>query len=244
MIIAGKTDVGKVRTHNEDAFFIDYVQNKAVVAVICDGMGGENAGHIASSDAVSVISKRIIEGYTPGMPSNSIRNLLLTTVTAANKTIYHKSKENLLYKGMGTTVVAAVIEDNMVYMVAVGDSRAYHITPKKIVQISKDHSMVQLLLEQGQITKDQAKAHPQKNLITRALGVGAKLDLDYIECPVDQGDSLLICTDGLTNSIPDKEIFEIASENLPKTACQKLISAANAAGGSDNITILMIKIDK
>ena len=241
-MIYGKTDTGKVRDTNQDVFAQGLLGKDACYVIICDGMGGVNAGNVASNMACHLIAERIKLGYREGFDQNRVRSLLMTAVTAANVEIYHSSTLHPEYTGMGTTVIAAILQNSILHLAHVGDSRAYIINRNEFVQITRDHSLVQELLEQGKISDEDAKHHPQKNLITRAVGVSEKVCADYLETTLNDEDRVLFCTDGLTNYCDANEIYRISLESPPSNVPDYLISAANNAGGSDNITaVLLVK---
>ncbi len=239
MELEGRTNIGKKRQVNQDAFFIDIVSDTVGIAVVCDGMGGENGGNVASELACETAAAKLRKGYRSKMDLNSIRNLLITAVNAANAAVYARSKEDPGLSGMGTTVVAAIVTPDMAYIAHVGDSRAYIHNKDETVQVTKDHSIVQVLIEQGKLSETDAKYHPQKNLITRAVGVGSSVSVDYIEADLSPGDWVLLCTDGLTNMCTDDEIREILLQYDPGTSCDELVHLANNAGGTDNITVVI-----
>ena len=170
MKIYSKSDIGLVRSSNQDSCNAEYFPGNSAWAVVCDGMGGANGGDIASKIAVDEITKHINESYKENLDSTSIRSIMEESVNFANKEIYKRSLLNTELRGMGTTVVLAVVIDDILRIVYAGDSRAYIINKKESVQITTDHSMVQQMVKSGQITETQAKEHPNKNIITRALG--------------------------------------------------------------------------
>lgn len=239
--IFGKSDKGLVRLTNEDSFRIIEFSKEAYLAVVCDGMGGENGGDIASSIAVDRISEMVGSNFYPDMNQNSIRDMLLTAIAAANAVIFSKSNECEHLKGMGTTVIACMIVNNVAYIANAGDSRAYYIFGDDIVQITKDHTMVQMYLEQGKITEEEARVHPQRHYITRALGVNDKIDVDYCEMPMDLGQKIIICTDGLTNYLNSEEILNTVRDIDPEYYTDILIDHAVNMGGADNITVVLIE---
>jgi protein phosphatase len=236
----GRSDTGRVRESNQDAFICGHLSENALFCVVCDGMGGVNGGNVASAMAVKIISDRIMDVYREGLSDNSIRNLMETAIAAANIEIYDSAMADLDLKGMGTTVIAAILIDQHFYIAHVGDSRAYFIKPEGIEQITKDHSIVQAMVEKGQLTQNEARTHPRKHFITRALGVEDSVECDYSELIVENGARILICTDGLTNMIETDDIYKIVQLNNSENAPEKLIHAANMAGGSDNITAVII----
>ncbi|MBR5409201.1 MAG: Stp1/IreP family PP2C-type Ser/Thr phosphatase [Clostridia bacterium] len=232
------TDKGIRRQENQDCCYAFEPEPGAVFAIVCDGMGGENAGDIASTLAVETVVHRIRTGWHRNMQPSSVKNLLLTSITAANICVFDLAESEEIYRGMGTTVVCAVILDDFVTVAHVGDSRAY-IYAETLRQLTKDHSLVQELLDAGDLTPDEAKNYPKKNYITRALGVAEKIEIDFTRSQFGKGDKLLLCSDGLTNFVPDEEIKGILDEHADNAA-KKLVGAANAAGGGDNITAVVI----
>ena len=242
MIIYGASDIGRVRSSNQDSFIMGKMSDSVGFAVVCDGMGGANGGNIASEIATNVISEHIKSAYRDNMGSNSIRYLLMSAVIAANAEIYDRAQEDETLLGMGTTVVAVVVVDNLAHIVHVGDSRAYIVSPNNIEQITHDHSVVQSMLDNGEITEQEARKHPNRNVITRALGVRDKVDVDYDEISLSEYDILLICTDGLTNFVEDKKIAKIIKKNKISEYPNVLIDTANNNGGGDNITVVTLSV--
>ncbi len=240
MNVYGKTDTGRVRESNQDAFICGSLSDNALFCVVCDGMGGAKGGNVASGMAVKVISDRIIDIYREGMEGSSIKNMLESAIAAANVGIYDASLADVELRGMGTTVVAAIVVDRKLYIAHVGDSRAYLVGSEDIKQITRDHSIVQVMVEKGQLTQNEARNHPRKHLITRALGVDDSVDCDYDEIIVNENHNLLICTDGLTNLLEIDDIKRIVNDEDAQDIPQRLIHAANMAGGSDNITAVIV----
>lgn len=236
----GRTDVGRVRDNNQDAFICGSLSDDALFVTVCDGMGGANGGNIASSMAIRVISDRIVDVYREGLSDNSIHNLLESAIAAANIEIFDAAMSDADLRGMGTTVVAAVIIGRKLYIAHVGDSRAYLITPEKPDQITRDHSIVQAMVEKGQLTQDEARNHPRKHFITRALGVEDTVECDYNEFEINENTGILICTDGLTNLVETDDIFNLVQSTDAENVPDRLIHAANMAGGSDNITVVFV----
>lgn len=223
----GKTHTGKVRPTNQDTFYIDAENNWAVVA---DGMGGHLGGETASSLTVDVIKE-----------SMAVKRDLKQAIKKANDAVYKKSIEDSSLSGMGTTVVLCKVDESNVTIAHVGDSRAYLVTDDGIKQITQDHSIVQQLIESGTITKEQAKYHPQRNLITRAVGTEKYIDVDVNKFKISQGEIILICSDGLCSYVDDNKMYEILKNYSTEESVNKLIDAANEAGGKDNITVVLIK---
>ncbi len=240
MKIASKTDIGKVRSSNQDSYAAGELSEGTVWAVVCDGMGGANGGNIASANAVKIISEYISSSYHEGMNSNSIKTLLQSSICGANVRLFDMSRTIESLKGMGTTVVAVIIANGIAHIAHAGDSRAYILREGKLNQITKDHSIVQSMLDKGQITQEEAEKHPSKNLITRALGISDDVTIDYNEINFTADDSMLVCTDGLTNYVSIEEIETLLSNHNFHEYPQVLIDTANKNGGGDNITIVLL----
>lgn len=239
MIIAGKTDTGKVRKTNQDDYTAGKLPGGASYAVVCDGMGGANGGNVASSTAVKIISESILSGYSPSHDDKMVHDLLETSIQNANTEVFEMAKNDQSLFGMGTTVVACIAGNGSIAVAHAGDSRAYLLN-KEFVRITRDHSMVQEMLENGKITPEEALIHPQKNIITRALGVEENLDIDFSVSKFEEGDSAILCTDGLTNPVSDEIIESAARQCSPSECADKLVNMANENGGSDNITVVVI----
>lgn len=239
MQIFSKIDIGKVRSSNQDAYFTGELSDGAVFAVVCDGMGGANAGNIASETAVKGISEYIIKSYRTAMDFCDIEKMLINAVSSVNIEIYDMSLKNPELSGMGTTVVVALIRDSKAVIAHVGDSRAY-LVGDSIVQLTRDHSVVQGLVESGKLTPNEAKVHPRKNVITRALGAEENVisDSDIVE--INSGQSLLICTDGLSNFVEAEEILNIFKSNKIENVAELLVNNANQNGGGDNIAVVTV----
>ncbi len=207
MQIYSKTDVGLHRRSNQDAYRTGTLPDGAVWAVVCDGMGGARGGNVASRMAVDAIADCIETSYRPGAESNSIRTLLLAALTTANMEVFDRAGADPALLGMGTTVVAVLVTGGTAHITHAGDSRLYAVRPDGLTQITRDHSMVQTMVEQGQLTPHEAQFHPRKNVITRALGVMEELEIDYNEYDLAAGESLLLCSDGLTNYVPPDQLL-------------------------------------
>lgn len=240
MKVYSRTDVGKKRTANQDAFFTGEFEGGAVFAVVCDGMGGANGGNVASEKAATLISDYIVKSYSPKMNSNAIENLLRAAVDSANTEVYELAREDQAYSGMGTTVVAALVIDNLAHIVHVGDSRAYLVGPSDIEKLTVDHSVVEAMVQSGEISKEEAKSHPKKNIITRAVGAERTVMCDYNIVLKPENSALLICTDGLSNCVEEADILKATLECSPSECADRLIEMANNAGGPDNITAVLI----
>lgn len=240
MRIVSKTDTGRVRRSNQDSYLTGEISGSVAWAVVCDGMGGANGGNVASAMAVKTISEHINSAYRDGMSSNSIRYLLMSAVSAANADVFDAAQNNDTLFGMGTTVVAVIIVNGIAHIAHAGDSRAYLINENGMEQITRDHSVVQSMIENGEITEEEAKHHPNRNVITRALGVNERIDADYNEINLTDGDAILICTDGLTNYVENDRILKIIKNHNFYEYPEKLIETANNNGGGDNITVVMM----
>ncbi len=242
MFIVGKTDIGKQRDENQDRFRISMLNDDTAVAVVCDGMGGANSGSVASEMASDIVYDRLTLSFRSEMEPRSIKSMLTSAITAANSVVHQKSMDNPENEGMGTTCVAALIHNKTAYIASVGDSRAYVLSSAGIYQITFDHTVVELLHSKGIISKDEMKAHKMKNIITRAIGVEEKIEVDYFEVGLDSGMELLICTDGLTNSCSDELIYNVVYKRPLDQASCELIEYANNNGGQDNITAVLISV--
>lgn len=239
--VYSKSDIGLVRKSNEDACKSGILPDGAAWAVVCDGMGGASGGDVASSLAVSRISEQIVGGYVPGSSDEEIRNLITTAILNANHEVHDRADADETLSGMGTTVVVAVVSGGTARVAHAGDSRAYLISPEGIRQLTTDHSMVQEMVDKGDLTAQEAKKHPQKNVITRALGVEPSIQVDYCEVPFPHGSRLLICTDGLTNYLDEEQIYHLAEKEGAEELTGRLVAMAKEAGGSDNITVTVVE---
>lgn len=239
MQIFSKIDIGMVRSSNQDAYFTGEFSDGSVFAVVCDGMGGANAGNVASETAVKVISEYLSKSYRTVMGVTDIERLLINAISSANIEIYDMSLKSPELSGMGTTVVAAVIRKERVVIAHVGDSRAYLIG-NEIRQLTRDHSVVQSLVENGTLTPNEAKVHPRKNVITRALGAEENIAVDSNVFDILEGQSLLLCTDGLTNFVESAEILNIFNNEKIENVAEILVDTANKNGGGDNIAVVTV----
>lgn len=238
MIYLGKSDIGRVRKMNQDAFIVKHV-GKMTLAFVCDGMGGAKAGEVASRMAC----EKIVE-YTDAHPIDRMEDTkvwLHNAVGFANESVYVASLRNPAYYGMGTTLVGLLEYDNHLYSVNVGDSRLYGYTPSLFEQITLDHSLVSEMVSRGMISEEESKTHPKRHILTNALGISRdiRIDIQEIKTPYEM---LLISSDGLHSMLEDAQIQAIlaAEADLP-TLCDHLIAAANEAGGSDNTTVILAK---
>ena len=238
-----KSDIGLVRLENQDRVWTGALgeNEEAVALVVCDGMGGENAGSCASQMTLDLMRERLEGGFRPSNNRNFIRNLLITSVTAANSLVFDRAKTEPDKRGMGTTCVAAIVCNERAYIINVGDSRCYHIFDESIQQITKDHTVIRKLIERGEITEEESKTHPRRNSITRAVGAAREITPDYFEIDLEQGHCLLLCSDGLHSYGDDAEIAGIIVNNPIQKCCDLLIDYALANGGRDNTTVALIQ---
>ena len=239
MKIFSKTDKGRVRSDNQDAYFAGRISDNAVFAVVCDGMGGANAGNVASENAVRHISEYIIRSYRDSMDISELEKTVRNAVTSANIELYDMSASEQSLSGMGTTAIIALIKDGQSVIANVGDSRIYLVN-ENIKQLTRDHSVVQSLIESGKITPEDAKYHPRKNVITRAIGAEGSVTADSSVIRLNRGDSLLLCTDGLSNYLDDNEILSIFKNTDISAVPEALVEKANLNGGGDNITVVTL----
>lgn len=242
----GITDKGKIRTENQDSFVIEAcVKRGMTVAVICDGMGGAKAGDLASRLACKEFVSHVYDAVLDGKMRNAVscRRILSQGCDEANGVVFEYSRFDPDYNGMGTTLVGGVITRRRAYLVNIGDSRAYHLSRFGIKQISKDHSYVQELVDSGTISHAEAKVHPKKNIITRALGVDRKVKSDFFEQPLRFGDAILLCSDGLSNTVSDSEMLSAyRSEKTPELICRGLLELALERGARDNVSVAVVKL--
>ncbi len=235
------TDKGAVRQQNEDSSRCWVRADGLAAAVICDGMGGARAGKVASTIAVESFCE-VLEREGANW-SASPGQVLTTAAEVANQAVYFKAEMESACSGMGTTLVAALVVGNKACILNVGDSRAYHVTSEGITRISRDHSVVEDLISHGEITPEQARLHPQRNLITRALGAEKTVKADLYEIPVKEGDFLLLCSDGLTNLATDQEIlYELLHGGPAEDCCQRLLDITLTRGAPDNVTVVLIQM--
>lgn len=238
----GLTDAGNVRPQNQDSYRIEAVGN-GVLAVVCDGMGGARSGNVASRLASEVFSEEVKRSYSPDMTLEEAERVLRTAAKLANITVYEQSQLSEAYNGMGTTLVAALACGPTVLVLNVGDSRAYHINADGVRCITTDHSVVELMVLRGELTPEQAKTHPHKNLITRAVGTSKRVLPDLFRVQVEEGDSLLLCSDGLSNLLADQEIlFEVVHGARMDDCCQRLLEIAKHRGAPDNVTSVLVSL--
>lgn len=237
----GNTDVGVVRKQNEDGFFFRQLSDKSRgYAIVCDGMGGANAGEVASAMAVKAFSEKAEALLAEEMDVASMRALILDAAKTANEQVYEKAASDAALSGMGTTFVCMLYNGTNAVIGNIGDSRAYLLNADEMSQITVDHSLVQEMVNRGELNPIQAQRHPNRNVITRALGVDEDVLCDLFELTPAAGQFLLLCSDGLTGEVSAPEIYyEIFQSEQPETACDRLIEMAKQRGGHDNITLVV-----
>ncbi len=241
----GDTDTGRIRKNNEDSFVIKNYDNGLFLAVVADGMGGHAGGQVASSVAVKSVIESVdtLNEVLYSSSPRKIKTELIKILKKANNAVYEFSNSDSKLDGMGTTAVVCTVVKDKLYVCNVGDSRLY-VIGDNIRQITKDHSLVTELIDAGVITSEQAKEHPQRNVITKALGTDTDVEPDIFSLTVDKGKKLLICTDGLSSLVSDKNILEIIRNAVScEDAVSKLITKANDNGGQDNITAVVVNFD-
>ena len=239
----GLTDPGCVRPQNQDVYQIEKLDGSTVLCVVCDGMGGAKSGNVASSLAADVFVQEVRRNWKHGLSDERIDQILQSAVKLANFTVYDQARQFEEFNGMGTTLVAALIHGKKAAVIHVGDSRAYAITRDGIRQLTKDHSVVQMMLERGELTPEQARTYPGKNLITRAIGTEGIIQSDLTHLTLEKGDSLLLCSDGLSNTMDEQEIlFEVVHGVNKQYCCQRLLDIAKNRGAPDNVTSVFILV--
>ena len=240
--VKAATDLGLKRVQNEDAYWVGDgpdTSPRGVLLVIADGMGGTRAGEVASQLAVETV----VHSYHQA-PGDTVLEDLRDSLQDANRVVHDYSVAHPEFKGMGTTCTAVVVREPDAYVAHVGDSRAYLLREGRLSQITRDHSLVAQLLQSRQITPEQARTDPRRNLITRSVGVAASVEVDAqrVDGPLRDGDTLILCTDGLHGLVVDDELAAVASGPDLERACNELIALAKQRGGSDNITLILARL--
>jgi len=257
-----RTDVGQIREHNEDNFLVADLSRKTrglleanrtgiigphgALFAVCDGMGGAAAGEIASQLAVDILYERMIDGLVEGQPlsRDELARRLVRAIEAAGLRIFQEAKLDRTRRGMGTTVTAAALVDDHLFFAQVGDSRGYVIRNGQLVQLTRDQSLVNQLIEAGQLTEEEAETFEHNNIILQALGTADTVQVDLTYCDLRRGDTLLLCSDGLSGMVRFDDIREVLrTTSEPIDACKQLTERANQAGGHDNITVIVVQFD-
>ena len=237
----GLTDPGNIRQQNQDSYAIMPFGRDRVLMIICDGMGGAKSGNVASSLAVEVFTDEVRRTQRAGMTPEKAAAMLRSALELANRAVYEQSQLSDDFTGMGTTLVAAYAVKDNITIINVGDSRAYHITPEGIRQISRDHSVVEIMVEKGDITPQEARRHPNRNLITRALGPDIQAQADTFAVAWHPGDFILLCTDGLVNTVSDQEmLFEVLHDGDIESCLDHLMQISLRRGAPDNVTVVLL----
>lgn len=242
MVFSAKTDIGLKRKINQDSYNFKAVDENCAWMVVCDGMGGMAAGNIASAETVKLLTRSFRDNLSAKSKPEFVRNFLKNSIQSVNAAVFEEANSSDELKGMGTTIVCAVILNDVCYVAHAGDSRLYRLHSGVLSQVTNDHSVVQSMVDNGQITEEQAKIHPNKNIITRAVGVHSEIEVDFTEFHIFESDIILLCTDGLTNCVNDSEIVKVLKEEKFENIAEKLTEIANNNGGFDNITAVAVKV--
>ena len=238
----GVTDRGAVRQQNQDAYYIDVPSQSLALCVVCDGMGGAKAGNVASKLAVDTFVEALRHWDQAEAPDGA-GPLLTSAAEQANEVVHHRAVTDPECRGMGTTMVAALVREHRADILNMGDTRCYHITGEGIARVTRDHSVVEALVQRGDLTPEAARVHPQKNLITRALGAEAHVRADLYHQELHEGDCLLLCSDGLSNLVSEQEIlYEILHGGERESCCQRLLDIALTRGAPDNVTAVLLEV--
>ena len=239
----GLTDPGCVRVQNQDAYGVHTFEEDSLLCTVCDGMGGAKSGNVASSLALQIFMQEVTRLRKPGMSQEQAGQMFREAVRLANFTVYDQSRQFEDFEGMGTTLVAAYVDHQMAVIANVGDSRCYLLNREGVRCLTTDHSLVQLMVQRGELSREQAKNYPGKNLSTRAIGTEPGVECDLFYQPVQKGDYLLLCTDGLSNLLDDQEIlFEVVHGVNKQLCCQRLLGICQERGAPDNVTSVLIVI--
>lgn len=240
MKVFAKSDIGKAREMNQDAYYASQPSDTVGLYVVADGMGGYNGGEVASTIAVTAAKNYIESNFAETEHTKEkLQELVKNAVEYANMLVYEKAKEIPELEGMGTTIEVVLVHNNRAYIGHVGDSRVYRIRKNFIRKLTTDHSYVQKLVKDGTISKEEAVHHPKKNMLTKALGCTSFVEPDVCVKGFLKDDILVLTSDGLTNMVTDEEIYNIVNENI-EVAAEKLVNKANEAGGLDNITVIVV----
>ena len=239
----GLTDVGNVRSQNQDAFRIVELGKNALLAVVCDGMGGAKSGNVASRLASEVFSEEVKRSFSADLTPDEAEQMLRAAAKLANISVFEQSQLSEDYAGMGTTLVAALTYPRATLVLNIGDSRAYLINADGVRCITRDHSVVEMMVQRGELTPEQAKTHPSKNLITRAVGTEETVFSDVFRVQTEPEDCVLLCSDGLSNQMADQEIlFEVVHGARRDDCCRRLLEIAKNRGAPDNVTSVLIEL--
>lgn len=237
----GMTDSGKVRKENQDCFRVEISgQPQLLTAVLCDGMGGAQAGSTASNIAADAFMSHASNAVDEKSTAKDLKNILSEAVSYANIKVYDRSFADFTCLGMGSTLVALVMTGKRAMVANVGDSRAYLISDSRISQVTKDHSYVETLIDNGKLTREEARSHPKRNIITKAIGVEASIRCDLFEPKVNAGDRIVLCSDGLSNLVSEDEMLSLSEKNSDlEKLCAALVALALERGAPDNVSVLI-----
>lgn len=237
----GVTDVGNVRKQNQDHYDVVSLEPDCLLAVVCDGMGGAKSGNVASKLATEVFTQSMEQGMRTRMTQSQMEELLRHSVLLANAAVFDQASLGEDFRGMGTTLVAALVLEDSVLIANVGDSRCYIMDHEGISFMTVDHSLVEMMVRRGDITRDEAMNHPSKNVITRAIGTESEIQCDIYRHPLKDGDSILLCSDGLSNVVTGQEMLFEVVYGVQKSGCtSRLLKIAKGRGAPDNVTIVLI----
>lgn len=237
------TDPGVARSQNQDTYQIVSLDKHTLLCVVCDGMGGAKSGNVASTLAADVFTQEVKRSWVPDMDPEALDRMLGSAVKLANFTVYDQANQFEDFNGMGTTLVALLLQGKQATIINVGDSRAYLIDSDGIKQVTTDHSLVQMMIARGELTPEKAKHYPGKNLITRAIGTEPQVVCDVFHRKVEKGACFLLCTDGLSNLMDDQEIlFEVAHCQEKAQCCAQLLDIVKKRGAPDNVTSILVTV--
>lgn len=238
----GITDKGVVRSQNQDSYYLKPVGDDLVIAMVCDGMGGARAGNVASTLAVET-AVTYLEGLSQEAMLQAPGEHLIQAALLANAAVYYRAEQDIACRGMGTTMVAVILSERKAHILNIGDSRAYQLGEDGVQKVTRDHSVVEDLVHRGELTPEEARSHPQKNLITRALGAEPEARTDLYDLELKVGEFLLLCSDGLSNTLTDQELlYEVLYGEAPESCCQRMLEIALSRGAPDNVTAVLIQL--
>ena len=238
----GITDVGCVRQQNQDTFRIEQLDKNVLLCVVCDGVGGAKSGNIASTLAADVLVQELRASWRNGLDAVEVGDCMRKAMKMANFVVCDQAMEVPEFRGRATTMVAALLQPDRATVLNVGDSRAYHISSHGIRQITEDHSLVQMMVKRGELTEEEAKDYPKKNVITRAIGMEPAAMCDLFHLELNNQDCLLLCSDGLSNLLDEQELlFEIV-HGEKDSCCQRLLAIAQNRGAPDNVTCVLVMV--
>ncbi|MBQ7230908.1 MAG: Stp1/IreP family PP2C-type Ser/Thr phosphatase [Oscillospiraceae bacterium] len=237
------TDQGCLRSQNQDTYQMEQLDKNTLLCVVCDGMGGAKSGNVASALTAEVFTQEVKRSWSAGLSREKTSQLLQSAVKLANATVYEESLQIEELEGMGTTLVAVLIQGRHATVVNVGDSRAYKIDRTGIRQITKDHSLVQMMVDRGEIAPEEARDYPGRNYITRAVGTEPTVESDVFAIRLERGDAMLLSSDGLHNEVDDQEIlFEVVHGVNNDNCCKRLFDIADKRGSPDNVTCVLVMV--